>query len=152
MKTSLSIFWVDAVLFALLVLALLMVLPEIASHTFVHVLPGLLLMTGAGLHLWLHWDWIKTAFSLFGKMPKPTRVNALLDLALFVAYLVCGGLGLSARLILFVSPLHHIFFGILHALTAVLLLSLQTIHLARHFKWIKTSVRRHALGALSGNR
>jgi hypothetical protein len=151
MKTSLSIFWVDTALFGLLVLVLLTVVPEIASHAFVHVLPGLLLMAAAVLHLWLHWDWIKIAFSRFGKMPKQAQANALLDLALFGAYIVCGGLGLSARLILFVSPLHHILFGILHALTAVLLLTLQTVHLARHLKWIKTSVRRHALGPFSDN-
>jgi tellurite resistance protein TehA-like permease len=75
-------------------------------------------------------------------MPRQVQENALLGLALFGVYLACGGLGLFARLILFISPFSHIFFGIMHVLLGVLLITLQSIHLAHHFKWIKTHLHR----------
>ncbi len=141
MKKSTQIFWVDAGLAGLLPVTLLMVVPEIFSHAFVHVLPGLLLMAVAGLHLWLHRDWITVALRNFRKMSRQAQQNALLDLALFGAYFLCGGVGLSARLMLFISPIHHIFLGIIHVILTLLLLGLQTLHIARHFKWIKANVR-----------
>lgn len=143
------IFWVDTALFSLLVLAILSIGPEIFSHGFMHVIPGLLIMAGAIIHIYLHWDWIKAVFRNYRKMGRAAQENAMLDLALLCAYLIAGGMGILARLMLFIFPVVHIPLGILHVILSALLLTLQTIHLARHFKWIKKNVRVRIIDRLS---
>ena len=111
-----------------------------------HVLPGILLTFGAFLHLWLHWDWIKAAIQNYSKLPAQARQNAWIDLALFSTYTLCGFLGLTARLVLFISPILHIFIGLLHALLGVLVIVIQTVHLARHYKWITANLQKALQG------
>jgi hypothetical protein len=109
----------------------------------------MLVMVGVIVHLYLHWDWIKAVFRNYRKMGRQAQGNAIIDLALLGAYLASGGMGLLARLMLFIFPLAHIHLGILHVILSVLLLTLQTIHLARHFKWIKKNVQTRIFGNLS---
>jgi 2-oxoglutarate ferredoxin oxidoreductase subunit delta len=141
MTKNTKLFWVDMALFVLLALTVLTVGPEIFTHTFVHVFLGILLSAGALLHLVLHWSWIKNAFQRFDRLPDPARGNARLDLALFCAYLLCGGMGLTARTMLIILPL-HVLLGFVHALLAILVIVLQVIHIARHWKWLVATGRR----------
>lgn len=134
-------FWLDTALFILLLLVILTVWPEVLTHSFVHVIPGLVIMSGVALHLYLHRNLINSVRRNYRKMGRSAQKKAILNLALFGAYLAAGSVGCLARLILFVSPDIHLHLGILHAILIVPLLTLQMIHLALHFKWIKRNVQ-----------
>ena len=143
-------FWLDTALFLLLLLAILTIQPEIADHSFVHVFPGLLLMGAVAVHLYLHWEWITAVYRNYRKMGRHAQKNVLVNLALFGTYLVAGGVGVCARLMLFVSPHVHFHLGILHAVLVVPLLTLQMLHLALHFKWIRKNVQTRSLYVSGG--
>jgi hypothetical protein len=141
MTKNTTIFWVDAVLLALLAATILSVTTEVFTHSFIHVVFGILLSAGALLHIVLHWSWIKNAFLRFNRMPDQARANALLNLALFCAYILCGGMGLTARAMFIFLPL-HVLLGVVHVLLAILVITLQGIHIARHWKWLTATTRR----------
>ena len=69
MKKNSLVIWVDACLFVLLMATILTVMPEVFTHSFLHVFFGILLSAGALLHIGLHWGWIKNAFQRFGHLP-----------------------------------------------------------------------------------
>lgn len=135
MNQNLQNAWIDLGLFSLLTLTVLAALIEVATHCFIHVVLGLLLTLGAWIHIALHWDWITNAFQRMGKLPAKVRQNFTLNLALFGAYSAAGTMGLVARGAIFTGPFHLVL-GCIHVLLALLVLTLQTIHLARHWKWI----------------
>ncbi|MBP6015307.1 MAG: hypothetical protein KA586_01160 [Candidatus Promineofilum sp.] len=145
MNKATLLFWVDIALFILLLLAILMVWPEVLTHANVHVIPGLLLMGGVIVHLYLHRNWIKMVFRNYRKMTRSAQEKALVNLALMVAYLIAGVVGAVARLMLYNYPQVHIHLGILHGILIVPLFTLQTIHVWLHFKWIKKNVQTRIL-------
>jgi cytochrome b len=141
MSKSTSLFWIDTVLFVVLLATILTASTEIFTHSFIHAFLGISLCAGALLHLSLHWSWIKNACQRYDRLPEPARSNAWLDMGLFCTYILCGSIGLSARTVLF--PFHrHIFLAIIHVCLAVLVLVLQAIHISRHWKWITTMARK----------
>jgi len=133
--------WIDLGMAALLTLTVLAALIEVATHCFLHVVLGLLLSLGAWTHIALHWDWIANAFKRFGKLPDKVRDNFVLNVALFAAYTAAGSMGLMARGAIFTGPFHLVL-GCIHVLLALLVLTLQTIHLALHWKWITLTTRK----------
>jgi hypothetical protein len=141
MKKNTLLFGVDIGMFVLLVITILTALPEAATHSFIHIFSGILLTAGALLHIGLHWGWIKNALMRFTHLPRQARTNACLDLALFYAYIACGVTGLVAQSFLIFLPL-HVFLSFMHALLGVLVIFLQIAHLAYHWRWVTTTVRR----------
>jgi len=133
--------WINLGMAALLTLTVLAALIEVATHCFLHVVLGLLLSLGAWTHIALHWDWIANAFKRFGKLPDKVRDNFVLNVALFAAYTAAGSMGLMARGAIFTGPFHLVL-GCIHVLLALLELTLQTIHLARNWKWITLTTRK----------
>ncbi len=142
MKKSTLYIWIDLGLFALLALTILAATVEIFFHFFVHVLLGLALSAGALTHVALHWAWIKNAFSRLGKLPEAQRTNLYLNLALFAAYSACGLMGLTARTFWLIFPPLHWVLGFIHVLLALIVITLQVIHLARHWKWVTATAGR----------
>jgi len=141
MAKNKTIFWVDIALLALLAATILSITTEIFTHSSIHVIFGLVLSGSALLHIILHWNWIKNAFKRTNRLPDQARTNALLNLALFCGYLLCGSMGLIARALLIIHPL-HVLLGWFHALLAILVITLQVVHIARHWKWITATTRR----------
>ena len=129
-------FWIDIALFVVLIATIFTVSMDLFSHTNIHVFLGLILCAGALLHLGLHWKWIKSTTQRYDRLSATVRSNARINLGLFITYLLCGGIGLSAR----INPVphhHHVFYGVIHVILAVLVLILQATHIQRHWKWIK---------------
>lgn len=134
-------FWVDIALLVLLAATILSFTQEIFTHSFMHVILGLVLSSSALLHIILHWNWIKIAFERFNRLPHQPRTNALLNLALFCSYFLCGSMGLTFRALLTMHPL-HVLLGWFHALLAILAITLQVVHIVRHWKWLTATSRR----------
>ena len=141
MSKNTSLFWIDLVLFVVLMATILTSGTDIFAHSFIHVFLGIALCVGALLHLSLHWNWIKNAGRRFDHLPEPARSNIWLDMELFCTYILCGSIGLIARATL-VPFHHHIFLGIIHVCLVALVLVLQVIHLSRHWKWIAAMTRK----------
>jgi hypothetical protein len=148
MKKSTLLFWIDGSLFGLLALTVLTVPLEVANHSLMHAVLGLLSLFMAGFHLWLHRGWIGTTVRRFGSLPAQVRTNAILNLALFCLYLLVAFTGLRSRQMLSISLLRHIGMSVVHTLLGMSLLVIQTIHLLRHTKWIKANLRLHLLDPL----
>ncbi len=149
MKKSTLLIWIDLGLFALLGLTVLAATVEIFFHFFVHVLLGLALSAGALLHVALHWGWIKSSFTRLGKLPSQVRTNFWLNLALFLGYSACGLMGLTARTFWLLFPPLHWVLGFFHVCLALGVITLQVIHLARHWKWVTATTQR-VLGLAKG--
>ncbi len=141
MPKNKTLFWTDMALLALLAATVLSITTEIFKHSFIHVIFGLLLSGSALLHIYLHWSWIKNAFERIHRLPDQARTNAWLNLALFCGYLLCGSMGLISRAMLIILPL-HVLLGWFHAFLAILVITLQVVHIARHWKWITATSRR----------
>lgn len=135
-------FYIDLGLFALLALTILAATVEIFFHFFIHVLLGLALSAGAVTHVALHWSWIKNAFNRLSKLPPAQRTTFWLNLALFIGYSLTGLLGLTARTLWLIFPPLHWVLGFIHVLVALVVITLQGIHLARHWKWLTATAQR----------
>ena len=142
MKKTTLYFWLDLLLFTLLAITLLAASVEVFFHFFLHVVLGLLLSASALTHVALHWEWIKNAFGRFEHLPEQVRTNLLLNLTLFLAYSLCGALGLTARTLWLIFPPLHVVIGFVHVLLALLVITLQIIHLIRHWKWLTSTAQR----------
>jgi hypothetical protein len=142
MKKNTLNFWVDMMLFCLLILTVLAVPPEALTHSMVHVVPGLLLIGGVGVHLWLHRSWIVSSARRYASLSAQARRAIWLNAALLGVYLACAAMGLTARSHLADNFELHIHFGLRHVFLALLLIVLQITHIARHWKWITATCRR----------
>ena len=141
MSKNATNFWMDIGLFAILGVTILAATIEIFIPCFVHVILGLSLGVAAWIHIALHWTWIKNAFARFSSLPDQVRTSFVLNLALFLAYSAAAAMGLIARSFIFAGPLRHVL-GFFHFSLVMVVLVLQTVHLVRHWKWVKSTARR----------
>ena len=77
-----------------------------------------------------------------GRVAIVDRTNLLLNLALFSAYTACGVMGLTARTLWLIFPPLHVVLGFIHVVLALGVITLQIIHLVRHWKWIQATGKR----------
>jgi len=96
-----------------------------------HAAMGLGLITTACIHgVVLHWRWVGVALQRYQQMSGAARSNAKLVLVLFSGYILCGITGLAMSK----GPSHLL--RHLHHLSILTVIVAQSIHLARHWKWI----------------
>jgi hypothetical protein len=133
----------DALLFTLPFLLLvqfgiLIITGQVEHHPMpsAHGLMGIAFMVVIFIHLLLHWRWITAAVRRYDRMPASVRTNILLDIVLLGGYLACGSTGLLA------SESSFYPFGQMHWVLAFVVIAVQVIHLARHWKWILAIARR----------
>lgn len=135
-------FWLDALLGAGFLLTLATGDELTVLHEWIGIGLGTLIIT----HIVMHWKWlVSTTKRLFGKMPTRTRINYVLNFGVAGAFLLSfvtglvmsnplwGGLGTSG----IVSGIHEAASG----LTVVMALA----HVAIHYKWILSGIKRFIL-------
>ena len=144
---------VDIAIFGAFLIAMAPQFSGIAIHEWLSIAFGAAIIT----HLLLHWQWIiEVAWRFFGKTQWISRVNYILNALLFVdvTVIIFTGLMISQAAL----PL----FGIqmpqggswrrLHDLSANLALLLTGLHIALHWQWIVSMLKRFLFAPLAPRR
>jgi hypothetical protein len=118
----------------------------------IHLCSGIAGLAGVALHVARHRDWLKAMRGRpLGEMARKLRANRILDRILWIAFIAAnasGALAWASRagegVYLPTLP------DRLHVLAGGVLISLTTLHLVFHRKWIAANTRRalHSLRAL----
>jgi hypothetical protein len=141
---------VDSAIFLAFLVAMAPRFSGMAVHEWLGIAFGVAIVT----HLLLHWQWlVEVTKRFFGKAQWSARVNYILNALLFVdvTIIIFTGLMISRSAL----PLLGIELGqggswrMLHTLTANLFLALVGLHIALHWQWIASTVKRLALAPRS---
>jgi cytochrome b len=131
---------VDLVLFVQLLLVggtglIMYFYPQAAGHSlrFIHDQIGLLMLVFFAIHMALNWKWIVATTTKFGKKGKKIKENYLVDLALFIQFLLVGGSGL---IMYFYHHAGGSMLRLIHDQIGVLMVVFFVVHVALHWKWI----------------
>lgn len=118
-----------------------------------HELLGLFFAAAFTLHIILHWNWVVSLTrTFFKKLLHESRLNYVLNVALFLdmAFVTVSGILISRTLGLQLSlseefrrPLQT-----LHMVGSELVLMIVALHVALHWKWIKTNGAKYLVGWL----
>lgn len=136
--------WVDVGLFSAILLALAPVLTGLAIHEWL----SLTLAVAVIVHLLLHWSWIVTTLGrFFSKLPGAARLNLVLNVAFFIDFTLVTFTGVmisreALPLFGLTLPRSELWSG-LHRLTADLSVFIVGLHVALHWKWIVSTMRRY---------
>lgn len=150
-STTLRNLLVDLGIFAVFLLVSAPRLTGLALHEWIGIALGAVIIA----HLLLHWQWLVAITKrLFGRVPAATRVNYVLNTALFVdvTLVIFTGLFISGTALPFfgITPVAGTAWRALHTVSADLSLLLVGLHVALHWKWIvnatRTDLRRPVAG------
>ncbi|MFZ5809506.1 MAG: DUF4405 domain-containing protein [Chloroflexota bacterium] len=136
-------FWVDALIFIAFLLAFEPALTGIAIHEWL----SLAFWGTIVLHLFLHWQWVlQVTLRFFRKLFHSSRLNYLVDVALFIAFVMVmlSGILISRSVLpaLGITLPHDRTWRFLHSWSADLMLFLVGLHFALHWKWIWNTFKR----------
>lgn len=145
-KTNL---WVDTAILVAFLVAFEPMLTGIAIHEWL----SLALAATVIIHLLLHWDWIiKVGVQFFRKLFHSSRLNFVINLVLFAAYILVMLSGiLISRSVLSVLGIQieaTPAWRTLHSWSADLSLILTGLHFALHWKWIVNTIKRYVVQPL----
>ena len=141
-----------------LVVGFLITMEEKLTGRTLHEWLGVALGVSLVVHLLLHWDWIVAITRrIFKKRPWSTRLNYILDMALFVAFtlIIFSGLMMSESVIgiLGLHGSRDHFWKMLHSTATNTVLVLAGLHIALHWQWVVKAFKRYGLsycGAIRG--
>lgn len=116
----------------------------------IHEFVGFLVIIPLIVHLIMDWRWIVNITKrLFKKVPAETRFNYFLDWLLFFLFVVATFTGVlisEAALPAFgINLVIDPFWSQLHDMSANLMTIVLGVHLAMHWKWIVTNVKKYIL-------
>lgn len=138
--------WLDLSLFTAIMLALAPAFTGLAIHEWL----SLALAVAVVVHLLLHWQWmVATTRRFLGRLTGPARINFVLNIVLFIAFVVVTLTGVL------ISQEALPFFGLrltvnrawegLHRLSADLIVFVFGLHVALHWKWLLNALQRYAV-------
>ena len=137
-------FWLDGLLLAAYTLAYSLGFTGIATHEWLGIGLGVVLL----VHLTLHWDWV---LRTTGKLLRPNgreRFIWLVNLLLLVSMVLCIASGILISEValpqLGITLPPSAFWRQMHDITATLTLILVPIHAALRWRWIVGMARRFA--------
>lgn len=116
-----------------------------------HELLGLVFGAALILHIVLHWDWVvNITKTFFKKLLHESRLNYVLNVALFLdmAFVTISGILISRTLGLSLGLAEDFTRTLqtLHMVGSELVLILVALHIAMHWKWIKTNGSKYLFG------
>ena len=141
---------IDIALTCLTLALLSVVLTGVALHEWL----GIVLIVALLAHLLLSWAWIVAALRrFFASLAPLVRINAILNLLLFIVSVVvlASGLMISVVALPFfgIHPFPTIFLRLLHLVSADVLLIVVGLHLGLNWKWIMAALRKHLVAPAS---
>lgn len=129
-KTTLNV-WFDVTLLVLVSATIGSAFVDTHLHTWL----GLSMIVVIGVHLVLHWAWLKAIGKrFFNPMAFQVRMKVLVDIVLLATLLVMTGSGMIVSLIYAPSVTRF------HAHCFYLFLGLLLVHMALNRKWIMVNV------------
>ena len=146
-------FLVDGAIFAGFLLA---TDPHATGQT-IHEWLGLAFGAGIITHLLLHWKWIVNVVRrFFSKLPGQVRINALLNSLLFIAMtlIIFSGIMISKVVLstFGLSGSHDAIWRWLHTSATNVTLIIVGLHMALHWKWIVSTIKRYTGQPIFGRR
>lgn len=136
-------FWLDILLFVAVLLALAPNFTGLAIHEWLSIAFWATIV----LHLLLHWSWTVNALKrIFSKLPWSTRLNLILNVLLFIDMTVVlfSGIMISREALPFLGLTltgGRSWEGI-HRLTADWVVFITGLHIALHWRWILSTLKR----------
>lgn len=121
--------------------------------SFIHNQVGVLMLVFFIAHMTINWKWVVATTKKFSKKEKGIKKNYIVDLALFIQFVLVGGTGL-------IMYLNHRAGGqilrLIHDQIGILMLVFFTVHVVLHWKWIagttkKLSNNTYAVGRSADN-
>lgn len=135
---------IDIIVFCIFLIVSAPAATGIALHEWI----GLAIAVPIITHLVMHWKWIvQISKRLFGDLPNETRLNFIWDICLF--FVIClatvSGLLISEAMLPTINIHFTIdpFWYVLHDISSNLFMIMIGVHLALHWDWIKTSIKRY---------
>lgn len=154
-KRKLNITTMNVILDLVLLVVFILEMEEHFTGLPLHELLGLGFGVALILHLLLHWDWIVSITRTFFKsLLTESRLNYVLNIGLFadMLFVTVSGILISRTLGLNLT-LDEEFrrtLQVLHMVGSELVLILVALHVALHWKWIKTNGAKYLTGWLPG--
>ncbi|MCB0114628.1 MAG: DUF4405 domain-containing protein [Caldilineaceae bacterium] len=141
---TLQNFGIDILIFVAFIMDMNVRFTGIAIHEWLGIAFGVSLI----VHLLLHWRWISAITQrFFRRVPLNDRINYLLNILLFVDFvvLVVTGLWISevAMATLGLPVQRGFAWRILHTLSADISIWLIGLHLAFNWKWVANAAKRY---------
>ena len=138
--------WIDLLFF----IGMVLVLAPQATGIVVHEWASFLIIIPFFLHLILDWKWIVSVTKrLFKRTKGEIRFNYVLDWLLFFLFVTATFTGVviseAALPALGINVTIDPFWSSMHDLSANLMMAVIGIHLAMHWKWIVTNVKKYVL-------
>ena len=120
----------------------------------IHEWLGLAFGAGIVTHLLLHWQWVvETSKRIFSKLPGKTRINYILNIALFIAVTLIAFTGVmiseTALPALGITLSENHAWTMVHKLSADISVFLIGLHVALHWQWIVDAARRYIVAPIS---
>ncbi|MBN1536769.1 MAG: DUF4405 domain-containing protein [Anaerolineales bacterium] len=121
----------------------------------IHEWLGLAVIIPLLVHLLINWGWLSsTTRRFFGRLPGQTRINYLLNWALFILMTAEGFTGVMISKVVLpmfgLSASHVYIYKYLHIILADSLLIVFGLHLAMHWRWILTVIKKNILAPFFG--
>jgi hypothetical protein len=130
----------------------------------IHDWAGVIMLTGALIHILLHWKWITCVGKrYFAKLARQARIYFTLDFLMLMAFVLVNLSGLVAWLVLPQggfqggrNPVYNaLFLGLgrhdwndLHLWSGLAIIAILGLHVALHWKWIVCTLRRYTQEAV----
>jgi hypothetical protein len=135
---------------------LLATAPRVTGQT-IHEWLGLAFGVGIITHLLLHWKWIVNVVRrFFSKLPGQVRINSILNSLLFIAMtlIIFSGIMISKVVLstFGLSGSHDAIWRWLHTSATNVTLIIVGLHVALHWKWIVSTIKRYAWQPIFGRR
>ncbi len=147
-KKGVSKTLINVVIDLALLVAFLVVIDEKSTGVVIHEWLGVGIFLVIVVHVLLHWDWVVGITKrFFKKLKAEPRINYFVDLGIFIGFITIIFSGLMISEI--VMPLVGLrgtggmFWKQLHYQATDITLYLAAIHLALHWRWIKSVFTRY---------
>lgn len=149
-KTKNSLSKINLYLDIVLVVGFLITMEEKLTDEALHEWLGVALGISLMAHLLLHWNWIMAVTKrFFQKIPRPARINYILNIALFIAFtmIIFSGLMISKVVVgtFGLAGSDDPFWKILHTMSSNVVLLLVGMHIALHWRWVVNAFKRYLL-------